>query len=322
MHSIQRRLAHVLPVAVAAASLITAAPGWAASLEVNGKADSADVSAPLPAQIAWDVSDVTLSNGIFLFVSQDRQSLQAQQGTCATAGDEAFQNPPGGLGFQDGRASSHKHRLARGTWYVLGCAARRQDDGNIANRHGPTNIVAVQVTDSRPSAGGDQPVATLPDLVPIAVGVVYKRKANDPDFHIAGYGVELKWPGHFDPSGLSDCDEVKVLVFNAGGSRSGATDVRILVDLEGESAKARGTTTRVPSLRPGECYEASMKLTGRPHCSNPSAQVDRKGAVTESDEGNNAIPPAPATKASCRLKTPRTTVDHRGGQDKKTVDHR
>lgn len=324
------RLRALTLVTASAALLQIGAPALAGpgtSLQVNGRSDAANVMAPMSAKIRWDTSAAVDANGVFLFVEASQGAAQSRAGACATGGDEVFQNVSGaaGTGFHAGNQETLSQRLGAGTYFVFACAAERRSDGGLVNRHGPTNIVQLTVSDKRPSTGGGadtalDPSKALPDLIPVALAVEGHVKAHDDSlFHVFGYGVGLA--GSFDESGGTFfCDTARVLVYNAGATASTRTDVRVQVSVdEGGPRHDIANTASLDGIKPRRCREVRVPLKNT-KCSSPSAIVDRKGAVAELSESNNAIPPVPSIKTPCRLR--RSGPKHKDHRTGTTRDHR
>lgn len=312
---------------VASFCTTSTALGAPPSLEVNGRSDSAQVNAPLPAQIGWNVRSIDDANGVFLFISRDKTSLQIQQGACATGGDDVLQNFPGesGSGFYQGRRNTTRQSLRAGTYHVLACAARRRNDGRLVNKRGPTNLVEVVIGDTRPAGPGTPPATEepLPDLIPVAVvveGRTEQRRQGVELFEAFGHGIGVRWPGSFDASGGKFiCERARVLVYNGGKATSGRTDVRVRVNLTDSHAIA--ASSPLSGIAPGRCSEVTIPLRGN-GCYSVTATVDRGRAVKEVSDGNNTIPPTPSLRTPCRLSVrSERTRDHRT-RDHRTRDHR
>lgn len=296
-------------LATAAALLLAASGAFAATVEVNGRTNTANVTAPLPAQVRWNVGDVNKANGIFLLVSQDQSDLQSRAAACAQGGDAALQNLGSaagqpGTGFVKGDEGSRRVSLPRGTWYVLGCAVE-EEDGELSNRGGATNIVQVAVADDRPSRG-DAGVKADPRFETFTL-------APKPDLQVVGYRLKARrkrvklWVT-FDESAmdLDICRRADLIVYNAGGSPSERTDVMVTIT---KGRRSHSFRSPLPAIRPNECAEVSVDLEDTDCDEEGVAVADASERVAESDEGNNV---SGLKYRSC----PSKRKDHR------TFDHR
>jgi len=305
-----RGLLHIL--ALDAALLVALAVGAsAATVQVNGSTGTAEVTAPRPAEVRWNVGDVNKANGVFLFVSPSQGDLQTRATACAQGGDAALQNLGSaagqpGTGFVKGDDGSKRVSLPRGTWYVLGCAVE-EEDGQLSNLGGATNIVRVDVGDDRPSRGN---VGTKADPQYEVFTVAPRPDLQIAAYHLKARRKQVKLWVYFDEDGpdLDLCRRADLIVYNAGGAASDRTDAMVTIS---HGRRSRSFRSSIPSILPGECVEVSVDLEDTKCDTGGVAAADASKRVAESDEGNNLSKPRPGGCPSKRK-------DHRGRRDHRT----